>query len=201
MHESATVGPERRRLTLAVVVVLCLLPLAGAWLLTTQFPGWRPFGSASHGTLVQPPRSLTPEGLVGPDGEALGAGYFHHKWTLMLVTEMPCTQPCRDALYGTRQARRALGQDMNRVQRLWVISGESWPSGFGDVRAQHPELGVARASADWVRALPAASGSFTPSRIYLIDPEARLMMAYAGDAAAKGILEDLRRLLRASRIG
>ena len=38
-------------------------------------------------------------------------------------------------------------------------------------------------------------------RVYLIDPLGNLMMSYAPDANPKGMLEDLKRLLRLSHVG
>jgi hypothetical protein len=38
-------------------------------------------------------------------------------------------------------------------------------------------------------------------RVYLIDPLGNLMMSYAADAKPKGMLEDMKRLLRLSQIG
>jgi len=40
-----------------------------------------------------------------------------------------------------------------------------------------------------------------PSYVYLIDPLGNLMMSYSADAKAKGMLEDMKRLLRLSSIG
>jgi hypothetical protein len=37
--------------------------------------------------------------------------------------------------------------------------------------------------------------------VYLIDPLGNLMMSYAADARPKGMLEDLKKLLRLSHVG
>jgi hypothetical protein len=46
----------------------------------------------------------------------------------------------------------------------------------------------------------ASSGGQAP-RVYLIDPLGNLMMSYAAEAKPKGMLEDMKRLLRLSSIG
>jgi hypothetical protein len=38
-------------------------------------------------------------------------------------------------------------------------------------------------------------------RVYLVDPFGNLVMSYAADAPARGLLEDLKRLLKLSQIG
>ena len=45
------------------------------------------------------------------------------------------------------------------------------------------------------------SGAAVAPRVYLIDPLGNLMMSYAADAKPKGMLEDMKRLLRLSSIG
>jgi cytochrome oxidase Cu insertion factor (SCO1/SenC/PrrC family) len=49
--------------------------------------------------------------------------------------------------------------------------------------------------------LPQRSGALNSHRVYLIDPLGNLMMFYAADAKPKGMLEDMKRLLRLSSIG
>jgi hypothetical protein len=49
--------------------------------------------------------------------------------------------------------------------------------------------------------LPQRSGSLNSERIYVIDPLGNLMMFYAADTKPKGMLEDMKRLLRLSSIG
>jgi hypothetical protein len=39
------------------------------------------------------------------------------------------------------------------------------------------------------------------ARIYLVDPLGNLMLSYAPDANPKGMLDDLKRLLRLSHVG
>ena len=48
---------------------------------------------------------------------------------------------------------------------------------------------------------PTAASTAQAPRVYLIDPLGNLMMVYPAGAKAKGMLEDLKRLLRLSSIG
>jgi hypothetical protein len=64
----------------------------------------------------------------------------------------------------------------------------------------HPDLitvPLGTAVEPLLKLLPAADSQ----RIYLIDPLGNAMMYYEADAGAKGMLEDLKRLLRLSQIG
>jgi hypothetical protein len=48
---------------------------------------------------------------------------------------------------------------------------------------------------------PAGAVAFNSQRVYLIDPLGNVMMFYGPAAKPKGMLEDLKRLLRLSSIG
>jgi hypothetical protein len=107
--------------------------------------------------------------------------------------------------------RLALDRDMNRVQRVLMAEGGCCDAVF--LHEQHPDLIALRtsaAAAPLLALLPgrdgttAADGSNTTApapRVYLIDPLGNLMMSYAADAPPKGMLEDMKRLLRLSSIG
>ncbi|NIR28532.1 MAG: hypothetical protein GWN84_04250 [Gammaproteobacteria bacterium] len=193
---------SRNRAALVAVVALCVLPLAVAWVLTLLPPDWRPFGTAHHGRLVEPPETISAAGLSSLEDGRVAPDYFMGKWTLVVVPPLPCDDGCRELLYRTRQARRALGKDRDRVQRLWVLPADATLENQAELLARHPGLRLARAESSWLRSLPGRdTDRGRPDGIYLVDPRARLMMAYAQDASAEGMLEDLRRLLKASRIG
>jgi hypothetical protein len=49
--------------------------------------------------------------------------------------------------------------------------------------------------------LPTANGAPVPDRVYVVDPLGNLFMFYEPDAPPKGLLEDMKRLLKLSHIG
>jgi hypothetical protein len=154
--------------------------------------------------------------------------FLKGKWTFLYVGSGPCAEECRSRLYDTRQVRLALDRDMNRVQRVFIADADCCDAQF--LHAQHPDLIAIRAGAaaapllallpgrdslttehglTAARDLTATGGSTPPSTpsaasasaVYLIDPLGNLMMFYAADAKAKGMLNDMKRLLRLSSIG
>jgi hypothetical protein len=107
-------------------------------------------------------------------------------------------------LYETRQVRLALDRDMDRVQRVFIASGDCCDLGF--LHEQHPDLITVRASPAVfpLLALLPRIGGVSPedaNRLYLVDPLGNLMMSYPAEAKPKGILEDMKRLLRLSQVG
>jgi hypothetical protein len=73
------------------------------------------------------------------------------------------------------------------------------------LRVEHPDLIAvqAGAAAALVGVLPSFGGvpADTAGRVYVIDPLGNLMMSYAAEANPKGLLEDMKRLLKLSHIG
>lgn len=188
---------RRNRAMLLGTFLLFFLPVVVAWLLNVYVPGWLPFGTTNHGTLVQPVRPVTGAGLRTPDGRALDAGYLTGRWTLVHVPGGPCAAACLAALARHRQVQLALGDDMGRVQLLLVLRPDA-PIPSRDV----PE-GVTLAIADpaWLEPFGEPAAAPGAADLYLVDPQRYLMMRYAGDVAQRDLLSDIERLLKISKIG
>ena len=91
------------------------------------------------------------------------------------------------------------------MQRLLVTRQSLDTQLLDRLRKEHADLQIVTlASDDW----PAMAAQFEIEsrpeqayRFFLIDPLGNLMMAYAPDAPPKGVLKDLRKLLKVSQIG
>ena len=207
---------RRQRRTLIGLALLFFAPLGLAFFLYYGV-GWRPGSHVNHGQLIDPPRPLPAVRLphVALDGSAdtqTAPDFLTRKWTLLYWGAGTCAERCKTELYDTRQVRYALNRDMDRVQRVFIADPECCDAQF--LHEQHPDLITIRASAadaPLLALLPGrdsatgetaagSSGAHAPS-VYLIDPLGNLMMSYPADAKAKGMLEDMKRLLRLSSIG
>ena len=188
---------QRRAWQPWLLAALFLGPLAAAWILYFD-AGWRPGETTNHGELISPAVPLPAVSLPRPDGSLLGPEGFREHWTLVYVDAGACGEPCRAALQDSRQTRLALGRLMDRVQRVYLYSGDPPAAAF--MAEEHPDLLAASLAgpegARLAASLPSAAEGF-----WLVDPLGNVMMRYAPDAARKGMLEDLKKLLRISRIG
>jgi cytochrome oxidase Cu insertion factor (SCO1/SenC/PrrC family) len=196
---------RRQRRLLVALAVLFFAPLGFAFYLYYGPMGWRPAGHVNHGELIDPPRPLP--ALILPlvtDGGVTDPDFLKHKWTLLYLGAGDCSLRCRTNLYDTRQVRIALNRDMRRVQRVFVAEGGCCDLPY--LHAEHPDLITVRATAaaaPLIALLPRVDGvsPANAERVYLVDPLGNLMMSYAPDANPKGMLEDLKRLLRLSHVG
>ena len=191
---------RRSRAQVWILLAVFFVPLALAFLLYYGSGGWRPPGSTNHGELISPPRPLPSVTLPTPGGAPLAPETWHGKWTLLYVGDGRCDGRCRAALVLMRQTRLALNADMTRVQRIFLATGNCCDRAYLD--AEHPDLAIALADNDAGAQLLAAFPDTADNFIYVIDPLGNLMMRHVPEPPpAKGLLEDLRRLLKLSHIG
>jgi hypothetical protein len=188
---------ERNLRTVAALAALFFLPLALAFY-AYYGTGWRPPGRVNHGALITPPRPLPALVLprTAPGHGPAVAETFRGSWTLIYVGDGKCDEDCRRALLVMRQSRLGLGNDMTRVGRVWLVTGSCCPP------EADPGLVVLDASGPAAGALlglfPAAGREHS---LFVVDPLGNLMMSYDARTNPRGLLDDLRKLLRLSHIG
>lgn len=195
----------RSRRTVLLVAALFFVPLFASFVLYYGGAQWRPAGRTNRGELIEPPRPLPAVVLLDSADQQLDAQVLRGKWTLAYVGAGTCDARCTEALTLIRQTWLALGKESDRVQRMFFITSGCCNRDY--LRSEHAGLITARldeASDQAFLALFPGTGTTPASeagRIYIIDPLGNLMMSYAREAPPKGLLEDLRKLLKLSRIG
>ena len=184
--------------TIAALAGLFLLPLIASFILYYGLH-WAPAGSTLQGELIQPARPLPQLTLPDMDGRFVSGALRGH-WTLVYVDDGRCYQTCRDSLVFMRQTRLSLNQDMTRVERVLLVT-----SGYVDrvfLQREHPGLMVLDASGAPARRLLAQfPRDDREHALFVVDPLGNLMMRYDARLAPRGLLADLRQLLRLSHIG
>src|SRR6185312_16769338 len=135
---------------LAVLAGLFLLPLLLAFYMYYA-TDWRPVKRVNHGTLITPVRALPSVRLhqvsmtdTDPVTATAGGELLRKKWSLVYVGAGNCDEPCRQALYVMRQTRLSLNNEMSRVERVFLTTGNCCAREF--LAHEHPGLIVVDAT-------------------------------------------------------
>jgi cytochrome oxidase Cu insertion factor (SCO1/SenC/PrrC family) len=188
--------PVRRGgLKLLLIGLFFAIPFVLAW--AAYWFQWVPGHTGNYGKLL-PPRQVPGGGLVRLDGQPFSLASLRGKWVMLQFDTAACDAYCERKLYFMRQLRVAQGKDMDRMERVWVLT---------DGGAPRPKLLTAIEGTDVVRASNGTFAAAFPHRgsvtdhIYLIDPLGNLMMRFPRNPNPSKMLKDLQRLLKYSQIG
>ena len=200
--EPAAAPAARSRKQIWILVGAFFAPLALAFVLYYGF-GVSPHGTTNKGDLIHPAVPLPEVELPGVADQPLAADALRGKWSMVFIGDGACDARCREALTLMRQTRLALGDKMDRVQRVFLISGNCCDRAYLDAEQSGLLLGRIDnpAGRTLLETFPDAAQAPALGRIYLVDPLGNLMMKYQPDAPQKGLLEDLKKLLKLSHIG
>ena len=187
-----TTTKTRGRLQLVIVALIFFGPLAVAAWLYYGPAGWRPGDTTNRGELLQPVVALGDSTL----DTAVDAPLFKGHWSLIYLERGRCDAACQDRLVRIRQIRLATGSEADRVQRVFLSDGPMPDPDW--LAAGHAGLITARPARDTVFA---ARIEALDSGFFIADPLGNLILSYPLSTQAKPIYEDLKKLLRNSRIG
>lgn len=155
---------------------------------------FQPQARTNHGALLQPFVNIAeqlPQSAIVAEGD----GY----WLLVYADDNECLESCEQALYVIRQSRKMLGKEMDRLKRVF-LHGESSPD---TVFLADEHAGLITMRDDDLLSLfynkkPAEQ---SPGGYYLLDPLGNLVMYFRPDIDPGDMVEDIKRLLKLSRIG
>ena len=189
---------ERRRksgrLQFLLIAAVFFGPLVFATWLYFEGDVLRPTTSTNHGALLEP--------ILNLGDAAPGSPIHEHNeghWLLVYSNDAPCTDGCRAALYTSRQSRLMLGSDMNRVRRVF-LHGDSPPDTLF-IASEHKGLITLED-----KKLHDVLADKTPTELpaggyYLIDPIGNLVLYFDPEIDPRDMVDDIKRLLKLSRIG
>ncbi|WP_020409198.1 hypothetical protein [Hahella ganghwensis] len=204
MLEEQPQTPSNGRLKLWGLIILAAAPLILAMVMYFGKIGI-PGGTTNHGSLILPPvpaedwgvREIqqTDPGFIQYDGKS--------KWVMLVVGTGICSDRCEEALYLTRQINIALGKEVDRVTRLLLVPEDI--NGVEQAMKGHESMVRMRFSSDEFEGLKETLSKhglgLNDFDILLMDPLGNIMMQYTEKHSGNDILDDLKRLLKVSKIG
>lgn len=190
---------SRNLRTVGALAAIFLLPLLlSFWMYYGN--AWRPATRTNHGELIEPVRALPGAELREANGAVAPANLFSEKWALAYIGNGACDETCRHALHFMRQTRLSLNNEMTRVARVFLATGTCCDREL--LEREHPGLVIIDATGpearDLVNAFPTTD---QPHSLFIVDPLGNLVMRYDTRDDPKGLLTDLKKLLKLSHIG
>ena len=191
---SESLRPKKGRLQLTLIAAVFLGPLLIAALLYFQGAPLQPAGRTNHGALLEPHinvREKLSDLQIGENRDS--------SWLLLYSDPGLCGDGCRIALYTLRQSRLMLGKEMDRLQRVF-LHGDTPPDTVF-VAEEHQGLitiegGSLTGLLNNKRPADLPAGGY-----FLIDPLGNLVMYFRLDLDPADMVDDIKHLLRLSRIG
>ncbi len=166
-----------------IVFFVFLSPLLLAQLVLKM--GWYTKGVTNHGDLIEPPTHLR---------------WLPHQGQWRLLYSMPsaCNDQCDNAMFQLNQIPQAIGRETDRVASVVLLKNTN--------QFKKPFISYQQPNAkQWqeFNQLP-----FKPETIYLVDPLNQIVLAYpipkektARVKQSKGLMRDLKKLMKLSKVG
>lgn len=189
---------SRGRWKLFMVLAVCASPMIASYF---TYYVIKPEGKTNYGTILDPREFPVPQlNAMNAVGKNQELSSLKGKWLMLQVDRGSCETACQKKLYDMRQLRTAQGKEMERIQRVWLITDdtpveEKLKQGIAGTELLKVSPNLLE---KW---LPTEQGATIYDHIYLIDPLGNLMMRFPKDADANKVKKDLSKLLKASAIG
>ncbi|MBK8971042.1 MAG: hypothetical protein IPM37_06605 [Hahellaceae bacterium] len=210
MMQQLNSGKDQKRVgqwKLLMIFAVALVPLVVAAVMYFAKIGL-PVGTTNHGLLILPPLTEEDHGLIVRGSEIPQVLQIdgRRKWLILILGQMPsenpiepCNEACREALYLARQVNVALGKDADRVGRMLL---STVPVTLPQTDSALLQQTLTEQAYQHLSArMHEARQSLNPWEILIMDPFGNIMMHYPGKIDGRGVLDDLRRLLKVSKIG
>ncbi len=181
------------------------IPLAIAFTWYKLLPeGYQPASMTNSGQLLDPVFSLTEFSYQTIDGDSFSSKEVEKVWTLLHFIEGECNAACSESLYNTRQMRISFGKDIERIDRVAVVSGAVKGESNLKMWASHPDLRILLATDKGMgeqieRQVEGFSRS--SNAVYLLDPLGNVVMRFSASLEVKLMKKDIKKLLKLSNIG
>ncbi len=200
MQTNTDRGTKKKSDKLALLLLI-MIPFGGMLLAAWMYFGGQllPDGRTHKGNLLNPP--LTLSAFENPE---LTSDTLDDRWGILIVAGDQCDAVCRDVLFLTRQIHIALDRDTRRVQRHLLMpsldAGETKEfSAF--LAEEHIGLKLIEGEMPAFTSEPDSDMASDDVRVFLTDPMGNIMLWYGKEHNGKQMLNDLKKLLKVSRVG
>ena len=195
---------KKNKIIITAIIIVFTGPLILSWFIFNHTDFLEARGTSNYGQIITPPILLEDFSLVDPTNLER-KNTLYGKWSMIFVAES-CDEICMENVYRMRQIHMGIGKHSLRVQKVLFLTNQH-PGELSKLFINYAGQQVINTDSvdlDTLLDKFRSEKVINPTKaghIYISDPLGNLMMSYPSDINPKGILKDLKKLLRASRIG
>ena len=166
------------------------------------YAGLGPKATVNYGTMIDPPVDLGSLELE-LNYQPLNIDSMERKWMIIHFLDNQCNEDCLEAFYFSRQINTAIGREKDRVKRFYVASSKTQEKVKKLFQSEKNLTAISAKNLNLLRQKMTEAGinPFIQPGFLLADPLGNIILSYQGNIDPKKILSDIKKLLRASKIG
>ncbi len=166
------------------------------------YAGLGPKAMVNYGKMIDPPVDLGSLELE-LNYQPLNIDSMERKWMIIHFLDDRCNEDCLEAFYFSRQINTAIGREKDRVKRFYVASSKTQEKVKNLFQSETNLTAISAKNLKLLRKKMTEAGvnPFIQPGFLLADPLGNIILSYQGDIDPKKILSDIKKLLRASKIG
>jgi hypothetical protein len=181
---------RRRRGRLQLIMILAVV--IGPMILASAMYQWRfwvPETRSYHGELIGNGQTRADLGVSGAQ---------EVRWQLLVTVPGACDADCKQLVFLARQIHIGLNRDTARASHALASAQPLADDYDALLRLEFPQLSRYRLEP---QAYAETAGKVEGAQLWIVDPHGNLVLRYDSRSKGKGILNDLRHLLKISQIG
>jgi hypothetical protein len=181
---------RRRRGRLQLIMLLAVV--IGPMILASAMYQWRfwvPETRSYHGELIGNGQTRADLGVSGAQ---------EVRWQLLVTVPGACDADCKQLVFLARQIHIGLNRDTARASHALASAQPLADDYDALLRLEFPQLSRYRLEP---QAYAETAGKVEGAQLWIVDPHGNLVLRYDSRSKGKGILNDLRHLLKISQIG
>ena len=190
-----TTQKPRGQLKLLAIIAIVVGPMLVAWILAKS--GYMPGSHTNRSDLVEPVITLDDWRV---ELEQVGYGA---PWRLLVTAPGECQEACLALLHEARQINVAIGREASRVQHLLATGDPASEIQLTQLHRDFPRMQQARLDPlAYLSSLSVHPAAWSEGpQLWLIDPLGRVVLHKDPAAPGKKLLDDLKHLLKVSKVG
>lgn len=196
---------NKNRKKLIIIIAWFIIPLFAAITWYKLLPDdYRPSSTTNNGDILEGIFTLEPFSHQAVDGTTYSNVDVEKVWTLVQFVEGECDEACSKSLYNTRQMRISMGKDIDRLNRVALVSATEQSASNQKMWASHPDLTILMTNENGIAAQiknKVTELKIQTNSLFLIDPLGNVMMHFSPELEPKKVKKDIRKLFKLSHIG